>query len=66
MTPIPLLVPSLGCRALKDGLLYGFFLLALVGLMTVFLFLVNWAARSFASRGMDSHKQTTISKGASR
>jgi hypothetical protein len=66
MTLIAPVADSLGCRALKDGLLGVFFLLALAGFMTACLFAVNWFLRFFADRRLDSRKQTTSSKGANR
>ena len=66
MTLSPPVGESLGCRMLKDGLLYVFFLLVLAGSMTAFLFAVNWFARSFPARGIGFRKQKPISKGANR
>jgi hypothetical protein len=66
MTLIAPVADSLGCRALKDGLLCVFFLLALAAFMTACLFAVNWFLRSLADRGLGSRKQTTLSKGANR
>jgi uncharacterized membrane protein YphA (DoxX/SURF4 family) len=57
---------SLGCRALKDGLLCVFFLLALAALMTACIFATHWFGHWFADRGPHSQKQTTFSKGANR
>jgi hypothetical protein len=65
VTLITLAAQSLGCRALKDGLLYLFFLLALAGVMTAVLSVKNWFVRSYVA-SMDSQKQTTFSKGANR
>jgi hypothetical protein len=65
VTLIPPVAESLGCRMLKDGLLYAFFLLVLAGSMTAFLFAVNWFVRSFAG-GFGFLKQKPISKGANR
>jgi hypothetical protein len=64
VTLITLAAQSLGCRALKDGLLYLCFLLALAGVMTAVLSVKNWFVRSCLAR--DSQKQTTFSKGANR
>lgn len=66
MTLITLAAQFLGCRALQDGLLYAFFLVALAGVMTTVLFVKNWFVRSCADDSMDSQKQTTFSKGANR
>ena len=66
MTAIPPVADSLGCRALKDGLLAVFYLLALAGFTAACLFAVNWFLRSFADRGLSSRTQTTFSKGAHR
>jgi hypothetical protein len=55
---------SLGCRALKDGLLYLFFLLLFAVLMLAFIFAVNRLSRFFAGRDAGSRKVTTLSKGA--
>ena len=55
---------SLGCRALKDGLLCLFFLLVFAFLLFVFLFAVSRLARRFAGRHNGSQKETTFSKGA--
>jgi hypothetical protein len=56
--------PSLGCRALKDALLYVSFLLSLAGLVTACLRAIDWMARSFSDRGPVSGKHRTFSKGA--
>jgi hypothetical protein len=66
VTLITLVAQSLGSRALKDGLLYLFFLLALAGVMTAVLLVKNWFVRSYVASSMDSQKQTTFSKGANR
>ena len=66
MTLIPPVADSLGCRVLKDGLLFFFFLLALAGFMTACLFALNWFLRTFANRSLGSREQTTFSKGANR
>jgi hypothetical protein len=55
---------SLGCRALKDGLLCLFFLLVFAVLMFAFLFAANRLARRFAGPRNGSQKETTFSKGA--
>jgi hypothetical protein len=55
---------SLGCRALKDGLLCLFFLLVFAVLMLAFIFAVNRLNRFIAGRGPGSRKVTTFSKGA--
>jgi hypothetical protein len=54
MTLIALAAQSLGCQPLKDGLLYVFFLVALAGFTTAFLFVANWIVRSFADRSTGS------------
>jgi hypothetical protein len=66
MTLIAPAAQLLECRALKDGLLYVFFLLAFAGFTTALPFVANWFARSFTGRGTSSQKQTAFSKGANR
>jgi hypothetical protein len=56
--------PSLGCRALKDALLYVSFLLSLAGLVATCLRAIDWLASSFSERGPGSRKHRTFSKGA--
>jgi uncharacterized membrane protein YphA (DoxX/SURF4 family) len=65
VTLIQPVAESLGCRMLKDGLLYVLFLLVLAGFMAAFLFAVNWFARSFAARSFGFRKKKPNSKGAS-
>jgi hypothetical protein len=66
MTLIALAAQSLGCHALKDGLLYVLFLLALAGFTTAFLFVANRIVSSSTDRRMGSQKRTAFSKGAHR
>jgi hypothetical protein len=51
---------SLGCRALKDGLLCLFCLLGFAVLTFAFIFAVNRLARRFAGRRNGSQKETTF------
>ena len=57
---------SLGCRALKDGLLYILVLLAAAGLLAVCVFAVPRIVRFFDDRISASRKQTTFFKGVKR
>ena len=50
MTGIARFAESLGCRALRDGLLYVFFLLALAALTTACIFAMRWLGHCFADR----------------
>jgi hypothetical protein len=57
---------SLACRALKDGLLYLSFLLALAGCMAAGFVALPRIVRFFSDRTRGSRKRTRFSKGAKR
>ena len=57
---------SLGCRALKDGLLYVLGLLAAAGSLVVSIYVVPRIARFVDDRASVSRKQTPFSKGVKR
>jgi len=57
---------SLGCRVLKDGLLYVLVLLAVAGFLGMCVFAVPRILRFFDDRIFGSQKHTTFFKGAKR
>ena len=57
---------SLGCRALKDGLLYVLVLVAAAGFLGVCVFTVPRIVRFVDDRIFGSRKQTTSFKGVKR
>jgi len=57
---------SLGCRALKDGLLYVLGLLAAGGSLVASIYAVPRIARFFDDRASVSRKQTPFSRGVKR
>jgi hypothetical protein len=57
---------SLGCRVLKDGLLYILVLLATAGFLGMCVFAVPRIVRFFDDRISASQKHTTFFKGVKR
>jgi hypothetical protein len=57
---------SLGCRALKDGLLYVLSLLAAAALLATCIYAVPRIVRFFDDRFLGSRKPTTFPKGVKR
>lgn len=57
---------SLGCRALKDGLLYVLSLLAAAALLAACIYALPRIVRFFDDRFWGSRKQTTFPKGVKR
>ncbi len=57
---------SLACRALKDGLLYVFCLVAAAGSLVASIYALPRIVRFFDNRTSGSRKQIALSKGAKR
>ena len=66
MIPVFPAAESLGCRALKDGVLYLLFLLAAAALLAACLYAVPRIVRFFDDRGSAARKQTAFSRGVKR
>ena len=66
MIPAFPVAESLGCRALKGGLLYLVFLLAAAALLAACLYAAPRIARFFDDRRSASRKQTVFSRGVKR
>jgi len=57
---------SLGCRALKDGVLYLVFLFAAAALLAACFYAVPRIVRFFDDHSSASRKQTAFSRGVKR
>jgi hypothetical protein len=62
----PAVADSLGCRALKDGLLYVFCLVTAAGSLVASIYAAPRIARFVDDRASVARKQTPFSKGVKR